>query len=652
MTSNQKIKYKKDEKRIIKETAVQGAKLLNEKNNLISAELKQNHQQGGLVGTHSLAPTSSARFTGMILPNIFKSNVKNNWKVRPFNETISNVGDIQYFPAWSKEWRNSVYHYNSNLIKNFPVYDINLVKIIKLYFNTYFNHQFLNYRHMLNRKRRLSFNKIFFARPEIKHTNSKAIITLYTYNREKMALLKKLPLFQYLTWRLWCLLSSGDVNMKYKILNPGSRHPLKELYLKNVSRVKRNNHPSWSSMMSLKEMILWKNIYRWKMNPFKCWYKLNNKNGRKNDDGRRYKWRYLKLWKKFVWGKRKSLTFYGFSGFKFLKDIEIRKPNRFLNINRLYPNIPNWLKVKVKRYVTILCAPSDLLRKMERFFFKSNMILVIMKDKNILQDFYAFFSALRTSKIKGKRQANKWVKILLKRQFRLLRKYKFKLNLNKYKFEEKFLYKLSNIISKIYNKQIEFNIVNLKKIVFNTDLFTEISTKKIQKRNTRVSKIIHIMLNKANLPRVNRIEETARIVKSVDYNLVENKYRTLNISDILSGNLNLDKLLNKLYTSVVNSKYLPEVKAKLNDLVFNSIKYKNMGGIRMEVKGRLTPRYRADRSVFKLRWKGGLKNIDSSYKGLSVRKNRGHLNPNVGYSMFTSKRRVGAFAVKGWMSGK
>ena len=42
-----------------------------------------------------------------------------------------------------------------------------------------------------------------------------------------------------------------------------------------------------------------------------------------------------------------------------------------------------------------------------------------------------------------------------------------------------------------------------------------------------------------------------------------------------------------------------------------------MGGIRLEVKGRLTKRYRADRALFKVRWKGGLKNIDSSYKGLS-----------------------------------
>ena len=97
----------------------------------------------------------------LMLPTVFFKNLNNNSKLRPFNGIISDVGDIQYFPAWSKEWRNSVYHYNSNLVKNFPIYDINIAKLIKLYFNTYFNHQFLKYRHMLNRKRRLSFNKIF-----------------------------------------------------------------------------------------------------------------------------------------------------------------------------------------------------------------------------------------------------------------------------------------------------------------------------------------------------------------------------------------------------------------------------------------------------------------------------------------------------------
>jgi hypothetical protein len=77
-----------------------------------------------------------------------------------------------------------------------------------------------------------------------------------------------------------------------------------------------------------------------------------------------------------------------------------------------------------------------------------------------------------------------------------------------------------------------------------------------------------------------------------------------------------------------------------------------MAGVRLETKGRLTKRYRADRAIFKVRWKGGLKNIDSSFKGLSSVNMRGYLNSNVDYSIFTSKRRIGAFAVKGWLSGK
>jgi len=47
-----------------------------------------------------------------------------------------------------------------------------------------------------------------------------------------------------------------------------------------------------------------------------------------------------------------------------------------------------------------------------------------------------------------------------------------------------------------------------------------------------------------------------------------------------------------------------------------------------------------------------LKNIDSSNKGLSSVNYRGYVKPNVEYSILTSKRRIGAFAVKGWISGK
>ena len=54
-----------------------------------------------------------------------------------------------------------------------------------------------------------------------------------------------------------------------------------------------------------------------------------------------------------------------------------------------------------------------------------------------------------------------------------------------------------------------------------------------------------------------------------------------------------------------------------------------MGGARLIVKGRLTKRYRADRALYKLKWKGGLKNIDSSFKGLTTVHHLGYLDSNV-----------------------
>jgi hypothetical protein len=77
-----------------------------------------------------------------------------------------------------------------------------------------------------------------------------------------------------------------------------------------------------------------------------------------------------------------------------------------------------------------------------------------------------------------------------------------------------------------------------------------------------------------------------------------------------------------------------------------------LAGIRLEAKGRLSKRYTASRSVFKLDWKGGLKNVDSSFKGLSTVMLRGNVKSNVEYSLLVSKKRIGAYGIKGWVSSK
>lgn len=158
------------------------------------------------------------------------------------------------------------------------------------------------------------------------------------------------------------------------------------------------------------------------------------------------------------------------------------------------------------------------------------------------------------------------------------------------------------------------------------------------------------ILNRAYLPKINTIKERTLVKgqKNIDFYL--DKYKDLNIISNLN-NINLDKLLNNINNTTNTDKNDTENK-KIHNLIYNSIGYKNMGGIRLEVKGRLTKRYRADRSIYSLKWKGGLKNVDSSFKRLSSVLFRGNSKSNMTYTLSQSKRRIGAFAVKGWISGK
>jgi len=90
----------------------------------------------------------------------------------------------------------------------------------------------------------------------------------------------------------------------------------------------------------------------------------------------------------------------------------------------------------------------------------------------------------------------------------------------------------------------------------------------------------------------------------------------------------------------------------LKDHIFKDLKHFKLAGVRVEAKGRLSKRFVASRSVFKVYWKGGLRNVDSSFKGLSAVMLRGDAKSNVEYSMLKSKVRTGAFGIKGWVSSK
>lgn len=446
---------------------------------------------------------------------VFKNSLKKNSKTISLRKKVGDLGNVKYLPSFSKEWKNIIYSYNKNIIKNIPTNTLNTNRIVKSYFDLYFkDYKFVGSNKFVLLKRRRNFlRKIHLSNVEIKHTNNKAVITLYVVNREKKVLEKKYFL----------------------------------------------------------------------------------------------------------------------------------------------------LKDKINKYFMI------------RFFslYRNNLIVIYNILEKFRKEFLFFPSSLKKSKYLGSRfeYLIKFIKLkhlyskkiwsVLINNFSmtyldLLRRYNLLYSLNQFKFNNNsLLSKLSNILQRIIGKSIQYNIINLKSILYNTDIFTNALSLKIGKKNTFYSQSMISILNRVHLPYTNTIQERSSVRRNND--VFQNKYKDLNIISHLNNNI-LDKLLYdssnyfSLFTNKSKSKSI-HLK-KIHSLIYNTVGYKNMAGVRLEVKGRLTKRYRADRSVYSMKWKGGLKNIDSSFRGLTSVLFRGNTKSNTSYSLSTSKKRIGAFAVKGWMSGK
>lgn len=80
--------------------------------------------------------------------------------------------------------------------------------------------------------------------------------------------------------------------------------------------------------------------------------------------------------------------------------------------------------------------------------------------------------------------------------------------------------------------------------------------------------------------------------------------------------------------------------------IISRLKNKHVSGLRVEAKGRLTKRLTASRAVYKISYKGSLKNIYSSYNKLSTLILRGLSKSNTVYVNTNSKNRNGSYGVK------
>ena len=238
------------------------------------------------------------------------------------------------------------------------------------------------------------------------------------------------------------------------------------------------------------------------------------------------------------------------------------------------------------------------------------------------------------------------------------------LNFNNLKFDGGFISKLINLVKQVYNKKVEFNIVNLKKVHLNSDIYTQAVSLKLKNRDNKLYRVLKASLRKIKLPVIKKIDEIQKKPNRDEFlvNIIRNNTISTMLKKLKKNKKNqdsLNKLLLNFYPLADNLK-LNVIKKpfsilrffSLEDYVLRSLKHLNLRGIRVEAKGRLTRRFTASRSVSKMRSKGGLKNVDSSFRGLSTIMLRGIVKSNLQYSTINSKNRNGAFGIKAWVSSK
>lgn len=245
--------------------------------------------------------------------------------------------------------------------------------------------------------------------------------------------------------------------------------------------------------------------------------------------------------------------------------------------------------------------------------------------KTINSDKYLLIKALNTINKNKKHNINTFKNIskytegfyinLIKKSLKKMRiyfYYKQLLYINKAKLNYTYLQYLKKLLENLYNKNVEFNIINLKRFYLNSDILSESITLKLSKNRRKILNYLNNMKNKIYIKKISFLSPLIKYKQELK----------------IKHNLSHNKLLLQYY-------------------ILNNLKYKHVTGFRIEAKGRLSKRFTASRSVYKLRYKGNLLDIDSSHKGISSVLLKNNLKSNTQYTKLNSKTRIGSFGIKG-----
>jgi hypothetical protein len=436
--------------------------------------------------------------------------------------------------------------------------------------------------------------KLFIGRPEIKHSNNKVTITIYIYNRKKIYFLNKIKKI-----------------MKIYAINSKKFNKSKP-FLRNIDKFKLTKIKDYKHILSL---ILIKDL-KFKLSLIKIKDSKSTGLAKPNSDTIAIDQGRLNLTQR---KPIKSLT----------------KKKYPLKDKKLLHHELKLLKKNLKKINTFLF--NVLKNKSTPFLFiylkkKLPFLFIYLKKKpskinsTVLKP---FFNTINLNSVKylniGRDRPIALKKLLSYKHYCSM------LYFNSYIFNANNLLPLKDILKKIYHKKIEFNIINLKYLYLDSNIFAEAITRKLKDRQKRVLRVLKLGLNLTKKPYFK-----IHFHKKINHNfLFCDKKLDLSINSVVGK------------PNSIKNKYLiykPDA-YKLRIFLYH-MKQKIISGIRLQGTGRLTKRLTASRSISKVKYMGSLKNLNSSYENISTVMLRGFVKSNLQYININNYNRNGSFGVK------
>ena len=377
----------------------------------------------------------------------------------------------------------------------------------------------------------------------------------------------------------------------------------------------------------------------------------------------------------------------------------LKNVNKLNNLERNVSNKLLLLREKLKRHI-ISVYSFLLLRNKNKPLSKSSSLLGIKKtSNNMLSNKKKSNLKLSNNVISKHMISNKilypWLKENEGKLFKKFSRRFFRreivsvylkqlLRFNAIKFQENYVSVLADQFRNLYKKRVEFNFVNLKYPYLDSSIFSNIILKKLKYNKKIYPKILSKFISMFSIRGLNESEREAMynemyrkewIVKNlglyslysgIDLNRETNHADVYNSEkqflDTISSekldvlDVSVSKLTNKYLESLNINKHTTKINLQDNRYklikVIKSIKHKSLNGIRIQLSGRLSRYNTASRSMSSLKYKGNIRNIDSSDKRLSTVSLRGYTRSNLQQSKLNSKVSTGSFGLKGWISSK